>query len=74
MLIPKFHCEINPTEHVWCDAKQYTKAQCDCSFQGFEKTLGVALDSVDLEIIRKVMEYYRAYRNNVKVGKEMEKT
>ena len=24
MLILKFHCEINPIEHVWCHAKQYT--------------------------------------------------
>ena len=78
MFIPKFHCEINPIEHVWCCAKQYIRAQCDYSFQGLEKTLGAALDSVDVEILRKfyrkVREYHRAYRNNVKVGKEMEKT
>ena len=75
MFIPKFHCEINPIECVWCHAKQYTRAQCDCLFQGLEKTLGVALDSVDVrKFYRKVMEYHRGYRNNVKVCKEMEKT
>ena len=78
MFIPKFHCEINPIERVWCSAKQYTRAQCDYSFQGLKKTLGAALDSVDVEITRKfyrkVRKYHRAYRNNVKVGKEMEKT
>ena len=31
-----------------CGVKQYTRAQCDYSFQGLEKTLGAALDSVDV--------------------------
>ena len=78
LFIPKFHCEINPIECVWCHAKQYTRAQCDYTLQGLEKTLGAALDSVNVEIIkkyyRKVREYHRAYRNNAKVGKETEKT
>ena len=61
-----------------CHAKQYTRAHCDYSFQGLEKKLEVALDSVDVELIRKyyrkVREYHRAYRNSIKVEKEMEKT
>ena len=51
MFIPKFHCEINPIERVWCHAKQYTRAHCDYSFQGLEQIMHTALDSVDLEMI-----------------------
>ena len=29
MFIPKFHCELNPIERVWCRAKQYTCSHCD---------------------------------------------
>ena len=39
MFIPKFHCEINPIERVWCHAKQYTRAHCDYSFQGLEQIM-----------------------------------
>ena len=77
MFIPKFHCEINPIERVWCSAKQYTRAHCDYTFQGLERTIEKALDSVNVEMIRKyfrkVREYHRAYRNNIEIGKEMQK-
>ena len=35
-------------------------AQCDYSFQSFKKTLGAALDSVDVEIIRKLYNKSRS--------------
>ena len=77
MFIPKFYCEINPIERVWCHAKQYTRAHCDYSFQGLEQIMHTALDSVDLEMIRKffrkVREYHRAYREGIQIGKEMKK-
>lgn len=78
MFIPKFHCEINPIERVWCHAKRYTRTHCDYSFAGLEKIIDTALDSVTVEMMRKfyrkVREYHRAYREEVKVGKEMLKT
>ena len=78
MFIPKFHCEINPFERVWCSAKQYTRAHCDYTFQGLDRTaIEKALDSVNVEMIRKyfrkVREYHRAYRNNIEISKEMQK-
>ena len=30
---PKFHCELNPIERVWCRAKLYARNQCDYTFQ-----------------------------------------
>jgi len=78
IFIPKFHCEINPIEHVWCSAKQFTRAHCDYTFQGLQATINEALDSVNVDMIkkyfRKIREYHRAYRDNVKIGKDMEKT
>ena len=77
MFIPKFHCEINPIERVWCSAKQYTRAHCDYTFQGLERTIEKVLDSVNVQMIRKYFrkarEYHRAYRNNIEIGKEMQK-
>ena len=61
MFIPKFHCEINPIERVWCHAKQYTRAHCDYSFQGLEQIMHTALDSVDLKMIRKFFQKVREY-------------
>ena len=53
IFIPKFHCELNPIERVWAQSKQYTRARCDYSFKGLEDTIGPALDSVTIDMIRK---------------------
>ena len=76
MFIPKFHCELNPIERVWCHAKQYTRTHCDYSFPNLEKIVDTALDSVSIDLIRKyfrkVREYHRAYREGNTLGKEMQ--
>ena len=76
MFIPKFHCEVNPIERVWCRAKQYTRSHCDYSFINLEKIIDEALDSVSTELIRKyfrkIREYHRAYRQGNTLGKEMQ--
>ena len=76
MFIPKFHCELNPIERVWCRAKQYTRSHCDYSFSTLEKIVDTALDTVSVELIRKyfrkVREYQRAYREGNTLGKEMQ--
>ena len=78
MFIPKFHCEINPIERVWCHGKKYTRANCDYTFAGLEKTINTALDSVSVELIRKFFrksrEYRRAYREGKQIGEEMKST
>ena len=76
MFLPKFHCELNPIERVWCQAKQFTRSHCDYSFPNLEKIIDEALDSVSLELMRKyfrkVREYHRAYREGNTMGKEMQ--
>ena len=37
MFLPKFHCELNPVERMWCHAKHYTRSHCDYSFPNLEK-------------------------------------
>jgi len=29
--LPKYHCELNPIERVWAQAKRYSKAYCNYS-------------------------------------------
>ena len=77
MFIPKFHCELNPIECVWCHAKIYTRTHCDYTFAGLENTIDLVLDSVTVDLIRKflrkVMEYHRAYREGNIIGSDMKK-
>ena len=49
--IPKFHCELNLIERVWCRAKQYTRSHCDYSFSNLEKIIDTALDAVSVAIM-----------------------
>lgn len=71
-----FYQNINPIERVWGQAKRFTRANCDYSFSGLEKTINLALDSVSVSLIRKyyrkVREYHRAYREGKRSGKDVE--
>ena len=76
MFIPKFHCELNSIERVWCRAKQDTRSHCDYSFSNLEKIIDTALDTVSVELVRKyfrkVRGYQKAYREGNTLGKEMQ--
>ena len=32
IFLPKFHCELNPIEGVWCYLKQYVRKRTNCNF------------------------------------------
>ena len=36
---PKFHCESNPTEGLWCNQKQYVRKRTDQTFVRLHKLL-----------------------------------
>jgi len=41
---PKYHCELNPIEGVWCFLKGYVRRRND---QNFSKLLGLIIESID---------------------------
>ena len=53
LFIPKFHCEQNPIESVWGQAKVYTRKFTNFSLIHLRKILNPALDSVSIDTKRK---------------------
>ena len=60
LFIPKYHCELNPIERCWAQAKRYTRAYCNYNITGLRKNIPPALDSVSKENIK---NYFRRARN-----------
>ena len=50
IFLPKFHCELNPIERCWGQAKKYTRAHCNYTLAGLRKIIPKGLNSVSLEI------------------------
>ena len=77
-MLPKYmyHCELNPIERVWAQAKRYSKAYCKYSIVSLRKTITPALESVTLESMqkhfRKVRHYMFAYLEGIPGGSELE--
>ena len=63
--IPKFHCEMNPIERVWGQAKRYTCTYTNFTLPGLRAIIEPALYSVTLDhmrkYFRKAREYERVY-------------
>ena len=76
MFIPKLHCELNPIERVWGQAKVYTRTYTNFTIQRLRRIINPALDSVSPDLIRKffqkAMEYERAYIEGKEAGRELE--
>lgn len=76
-MLPKFHCELNPIERVWAQAKRYTRAYCKYSIVSLRKTVVPALESVSHDSIqnhfRKVRHYLFAYLEGLPGGSDLEK-
>ena len=60
LFLPKFHPELNPIERVWGKAKTYTCTNCDYTFDGLQRMVTPALESVSLNTICK---FFRKSRN-----------
>ena len=76
IMLPKFHCELNPIERCWAQAKRYSRANCNYSLPGLRKIIPDALNSVTLDSIqkhfRKVRHYMFAYLLGKTGGPELE--
>ena len=61
MLLPKFHCEINPIERCWAQVQRYVRAHTNYTLSGLRQNVPDGLESVTLENItnhfRKVRHY-----------------
>ena len=57
IMLPKFHCELNPIERVWVQAKWY----CKYNIISLRKNILPALDSIPLGSIQKHFGKVRHY-------------
>ena len=77
ILLPKFHCELNPIERCWGQAKRYTRAHTNYTLPRLRIIIPQALDSVNPQRIqkyyRKAREYMFAYLEGHCPGKELER-
>ncbi|XP_062520189.1 uncharacterized protein LOC134195206 [Corticium candelabrum] len=76
LFLPKYHCELNPIERVWGHAKKYKRAYCNYSITGLRNSMIPALETVDVELIRrffrKARDYLQAYRDGQVTGHNVE--
>ena len=74
-MLPKFHCELNPIERVWAQAKRNARAYCKYSRKSLRNTIMPALNSVTMENMqnhfRKVRHYMFVYLEGVAGGSDL---
>lgn len=53
LYLPKFHCELNPIERCWCQAKKHTRGYANGTITSLRKIVPEGLDSVKSKTIKK---------------------
>ena len=61
IMLPKFHCELNPLERCWGQSKRYTRAYTNYTIPNLRKNIPLALDTVTLENIKNYFRKARQY-------------
>ena len=65
-LISKFHCELNPIEKVWGQAKKFTHSHTNFTLPWLRQIIRPGLDSVGVDLIRKYFWRVREYEHSIK--------
>lgn len=73
VFLPKFHCELNPIEGIWCYLKQYIRARTN---QKFPRMIDLLIESRDKflhselskKLIRRFWRCLVAYKNGATYG------
>ena len=67
VFFPKFHCEPNAIERVWCHAKNYSRAHANGTITKLRKIVPESLDTCHTDLISKFFvtsrDYIKAYRD-----------
>ena len=77
LFLPKFHCELNPIEKCWAQAKRYTRAHTNHT----KKLRLIVPDGLDSVMVENLQNYYNkarnymfAYLEGIAGGKELQDT
>lgn len=73
IFIPKYHCELNPIEGLWCHLKQFIRARNDQTFRNMKLLFLESLKNFeDKEIFKKLIRrFWRVvigYKNGANYG------
>jgi len=72
LLLPKFHCELNPIERCWASSKHYVRPRLNGSIVKLRELIKQSLEDINKDLIRKyfrkVRNYEEAYRQGVTGG------
>ena len=65
-MLPKFHCELNPIEHVWAHSKRYTKAYCKYSIISLLK-LHVVVPILEAVTLVNIQSFFFLVQTSLKI-------
>ena len=68
LLLPKYHCELNPIERRWAQSKWHTHAYCNYSITGLRRNIQASFDSISVEDIRNYFRQARQYMYGYLLG------
>ncbi len=67
LYLPKFHCELNPIESVWCHSKKHTRGHCNGTIVRLRKivpeSLSLVCDDTIGRFFARCRDFEAAYRN-----------
>jgi transposase len=70
---PKYHCELNPIEGLWCDLKQYIRARTDQKYETMKNLLIESRDKfvekkLHVKLLKRFWRVLRAYKEGASYG------